>query len=1035
MIKRMRELIDILNKACVAYYKNDNPIMTDKAYDELYDELVELEKEEGIVLAGSPTQKVQGYLLDGFKKVQHSKPMLSAAKTKDVNEIKKFLGNYSWYCSGKLDGCFSKDVRIKMADGSEKKIIDIKVGDCVLSYNEETKEIEKKRVINVFNNGRKISDEWIRIKLYKKDAINNSYYLRCTKNHKIYTTEGWKTAENLKIGEKVYRYGYVLSESQNDFLIGIMLGDGYIVKRQHGDNIINSIECHYSKTDKYPYNIMIDKANKLFAHNNPKSYRRTSGYGSEMIELNLRSLDSTILANDNNKLRCGITFTEEVLCHLTPLSLAMLYIDDGSKCSCLDDGYTCTVNRQVRCKIAVNRHPYLYVEAFSKWMNEHGYFNKIKFEKEVVSDNNSSGCYLELNIEGTKNFFNAVAPYIPKELRSIKLGLKNEWQECKEICWWENKGKYGLIEGEIVEITEGYRKRYRINKGLRNRKQSGYESYDLQVEDNHTYFANNYLVHNCTLVTIYDNGEFVQGITRGNGIVGEDVTEACRFIKNLPMKIPYKERLELRGECVMSWQEFNRINENLVDKYSHPRNLAAGTLRQLDLNVVKDRELSFVVFECVTDIDDSKLTELGWLKAIGFETVENKRVFESGLDKTVEMATKSVQNDKYPYDGLVFEINSKKVSKSLGKTEHHESCRMALKWKDDTYETVLRDVEWNVGKTGVLFPTGIVDPVDLDGAITSRVTLHNITYIKDLELGIGDTVTLYRSNMVIPAIDDNLTRSNTLEIPSVCPICGAPTKIVKENSSEVLYCTNDDCSGKLLGKWVTFVSKKGMDINGLSEATLEKFLQLGFLDHVFVNIYYLGDYRKDLYKIEGFGKKSIDNLLDAIEASRDVDLMHFLCAFSIPNVGEGQSKLICSKFKTFEEFRDACNNRFHFDTIPGIGPILNTNIHRWWSNNDWQMEDVAREVRFKEEAMNKPTGNYPLAGMTFVVTGNVHVYKNRDELKKTIESLGGKVSGSVSKNTTYLINNDTESTSSKNTKAKQLGVKIISEEDFEKLKV
>lgn len=643
MINRMKELIDILNKACVAYYKNDNPIMTDKAYDELYDELVELEKEEGIVLAGSPTQKVQGYLLDGFKKVQHSKPMLSAAKTKDVNEIKKFLGNYSWYCSGKLDGL--------------------------------------------------------------------------------------------------------------------------------------------------------------------------------------------------------------------------------------------------------------------------------------------------------------------------------------------------------------------------------------------------------TLVVIYDNGEFVQGITRGNGIVGEDVTEACRFIKNLPMKIPYKNRLELRGECVMSWNEFNRINENLAEKYSHPRNLAAGTLRQLDLNVVKDRELSFVVFECVTDIDDSKLTELGFLKAIGFETVENKRVFESGLDKTVEMATKSVQNDKYPYDGLVFEINSKKISKSLGKTEHHESCRMALKWKDDTYETVLRDVEWNVGKTGVLFPTGIVDPVDLDGAITSRVTLHNITYIKDLELGIGDTVTIYRSNMVVPAIDDNLTRSNTLSIPTKCPICGAPTKVVKENSSEVLYCTNDDCSGKLLGKWVTFVSKKGMDINGLSEATLEKFLQLGFLDHVFVNIYYLGDYRKDLYKIEGFGKKSIDNLLDAIEASRDVDLVHFLCAFSIPNIGEGQSKLIAKRFKTFAEFEQACNDGFDFSQIPGIGPILNTNIHRWWSNNDWQMEDVAREVRFKEETMNKPTGNYPLAGMTFVVTGNVHIYKNRDELKKTIESLGGKVAGSVSKNTTYLINNDTESTSSKNTKAKQLGVKIISEEDFEKLKV
>ena len=305
------------------------------------------------------------------------------------------------------------------------------------------------------------------------------------------------------------------------------------------------------------------------------------------------------------------------------------------------------------------------------------------------------------------------------------------------------------------------------------------------------------------------------------------------------------------------------------------------------------------------------------------------------------------------------------------------------------------------------------------------------------QLGLTNGCTCYviKANQIIPQIDCCEPDGNGfIDVPTRCPICGAPTKIVKENSSEVLYCTNDDCSGKLLGKWVTFVSKKGMDINGLSEATLEKFLQPGFLDHVFVNIYYLGDYRKDLYKIEGFGKKSIDNLLDAIEASRDVDLMHFLCAFSIPNVGEGQSKLICSKFKTFEEFRDACNNRFRFDTIPGIGPILNANIHKWWANNDWQMEDVAREVRFKkEEVMNKPEGNYPLAGKTFVVTGSVYHFKNRNELQAKIESLGGKVVGSVSKNTSYLINNDTESFSSKNKKAKELGVPIISEENFLKI--
>ena len=640
MIERMMELIKILTKASEAYYKYDNPIMSDKSYDELYDELESLEKETGVILAGSPTQKVQGYLLDGFKKITHSKPMLSASKTKDPNDIKKFLGNYEWYCSGKLDGM--------------------------------------------------------------------------------------------------------------------------------------------------------------------------------------------------------------------------------------------------------------------------------------------------------------------------------------------------------------------------------------------------------TLVVIYENGEFIQGITRGNGEVGEDVTDACHFIKNLPMQIPMSERLELRGECVMDWDEFNRINENLVEKYKHPRNLASGTLRQLDLNIVKERRLSFVVFECVTDICDSKSDELSYLKSIGFEIVTRTRNYTNtnDLDDVIEMATNSVQHDKYPYDGLIFEIDSKKVSKKLGKTEHHESCRKALKWEDETYETVLRDVEWNTGKTGIIFPTGIVDPVDLDGAITSRVTLHNISYIKDLELGIGDTVTMYRSNMVIPAIDDNLTRSNTLEIPKICPICGAPTRIVKANDSEVLYCTNDDCAGKLLGLWETFVSKKAMDIDGLSEQTLKVFLRRGYLTNMFVSIYDLSQYKKELYQLDGFGKKSIDNLLKAIEDSKSVDLIHFITAFSIPGVGTGQSKLLAAKYHTFSEFMKACDNQDDFTKIQGIGKILDTAIKKWWVNNHIQMIDVANVVTFKDEFMNAPTGNYPLAGKTFVVTGKVNTFPNRTELQNKIEELGGKVSGSVSNNTTALINNDVESTSGKNKKAKELGIPIITEDEF-----
>lgn len=341
-----------------------------------------------------------------------------------------------------------------------------------------------------------------------------------------------------------------------------------------------------------------------------------------------------------------------------------------------------------------------------------------------------------------------------------------------------------------------------------------------------------------TLVTIYEDGEFVQGVTRGTGTIGEDVTNACRFIKNLPMRIPYKDHLELRGECVISWDEFNRINEDSTDKYSHPRNLAAGTLRQLDLNIVKQRNLSFVVFECVTKIKDSKLKELYFVHDLGFETVLRMGNDVGTPEEVYRAMTKIVKGNKYPYDGLIFEINSNSVSEQLGTTGHHPLCRIALKWEDDLVETTLRDVEWDTSKTGAVNPVAVFDPVDLGGALTSRATLHNLTYIKDLKLGIGDTIQVFRSNLVIPKVHDNLTKSNTLEIPDKCPVCGSPTEIRKDNDSEVLYCTNPDCGGRLLGKFKHFVSRKAMDISGLSEETLKKFIKLGWLEH-FIDVYEL----------------------------------------------------------------------------------------------------------------------------------------------------------------------------------------------------
>ena len=538
-----------------------------------------------------------------------------------------------------------------------------------------------------------------------------------------------------------------------------------------------------------------------------------------------------------------------------------------------------------------------------------------------------------------------------------------------------------------------------------------------------------------TVVVVYEGGNFIQGITRGNGIVGEDITDGCRFIKNLPMKIPYQERLEIRGECVMDWDEFNRINEGLVEKYSHPRNLAAGTIRQLDLNVIRDRKLSFVAFECVSEINDSKQNELDFLTNNGFETVIRMGHNQGSPDQIATLMEGNILANKYPYDGLVFEIDSNTVSKKLGKTAHHESCRMALKWEDELIQTTLRDIEWQVSKNGTLSPVAVFDEVDLGGALTTKATLHNLTYIKNLELGIGDTIEVMRANLVIPRVENNLTRSNNLRLPDKCPMCGGDVKVVKSNDTEVLVCGNENCPGRILGLWKTFVSKKGMDIDGLSEATLATFLRHGYLTNMFVSIYEIYNYKKELYKLDGFGKKSIDKLIGAIEDSKDVDLIHFLTAFSIPGIGASQSKVIAARYHTFKEFMDACDNGDDFSMLPGFGKVLNANLHTWWVNNHYQMIDVAGVVRFKEKdpAMPKHAADYPLAGKTFVVTGSVSHWKNRDELKAEIEAMGGVVTGSVSKKTDYLINNDVTSTSGKNQKAHSLGIPIISEEEFIKM--
>ena len=543
-------------------------------------------------------------------------------------------------------------------------------------------------------------------------------------------------------------------------------------------------------------------------------------------------------------------------------------------------------------------------------------------------------------------------------------------------------------------------------------------------------FYCSYKLDGLTLVVKYIDGKFTQGITRGNGLVGEDVTEQCRFIKNLPMQISNKNPIELRGECVISWEEFRRINRQLDMPYSHPRNLAAGTLRNLDLNIVKERNLSFVVFEMVHPSFIHKWDGLKVLEELGFECVGRAK-------GRVEDCIEGMQPEfyKYPTDGLIFEINSSELSKFLGSTSHHECCRMALKWEDELYDTTLKDIEWNTSKTGMINPVAVFEPVDLDGAITTRATLHNISYIENLQLGIGDTIQVYRANMVIPKVHSNLTRSNAWKLPDKCPCCGGDVEIHNENGSKTLHCMNPECKAKLLGKLVHFVSKNAINIDGLSEQTVQKFIDLGWLKS-FKDIYYLSEHKEEMYKLDGFGKKSVDKLLESIEKSRDTTLDRFIYGLCIPLIGRTASKeiaLCCKKVainNMWDDIYAFCNyGPFYPSELNGFGEVMCKSLNEYISENrniimklskEFNMKNVTKLEQKEESLLNK----------SFVITGSLNYYKNRDELVSIIEQLGGKVSGSVSSKTNYLINNDVTSTSGKNKKAKDLGIPIISENQF-----
>lgn len=536
----------------------------------------------------------------------------------------------------------------------------------------------------------------------------------------------------------------------------------------------------------------------------------------------------------------------------------------------------------------------------------------------------------------------------------------------------------------------------------------------------------------------YKNGKLVSAETRGNGVSGCDVLTNVLTITNVPHKILYKEDLIIDGEVVIDWNTFNRINENLPEdkKYKHPRNLVSGSLTLLDSKEASNRNMRFIAWRVIKGFShESMFFDLKEAEKNGFEVVpmftytnnsDDKKNINAILEKIRDMADK----ESIPYDGAVMAVDDYRIAESMGRTNKFFRHSYAYKYEDSLYETVLTDIEWNTSKTGLINPVAIFKPVDLSGAITTRATLHNITYIKNMMLGVGDRIRIYRSNMVIPKVHDSIDKSGNFTIPSTCPICGEPTKIVKDNDSEVLMCTNDNCAGKLLGKLCHAVSKNTLNIDGLSEATIQKFIDLGWLSSI-RDIYYLYLHKMDMYKLDGFGRKSVDKLLSSIEDSRNTDLVRYIYAQSIPLIGHTASKAISKmcddELNTFIEYMS--KGATAFGKIDGIGSEMIKSLRKWWDINYLEFVDTATVFTFKKKETVNVSGS-GLTGKVFVITGNLTQFRNRDEMKERIESLGGKVSGSVSAKTTALINNDIESTSSKNKKAKQLNVPILTENMF-----
>lgn len=540
----------------------------------------------------------------------------------------------------------------------------------------------------------------------------------------------------------------------------------------------------------------------------------------------------------------------------------------------------------------------------------------------------------------------------------------------------------------------------------------------------------------------YINGKLIGAETRGNGVRGTECLQNVLAIKNVPKEIPYKDELIIDGETIIGWDTFREINDKLPKdkKYKHPRNLVSGSLQLLDSKEAASRNMRFVAWRVIKGFEHKAPSEdLFKAKNIGFEIIpilKSPRINQKEeLAILLNQIRESANSHNIPYDGAVMAVDDYKIAESMGRTDKFFRHSMAYKYEDELFETVLTDIEWNTSKTGLINPVAIFEPVDLNGAITTRATLHNITYIKDMMLGIGDRIRVYRSNMVIPKVHDSIDKSGNFNIPDKCPICGQPTRIIKENDSEVLYCTNSDCYGKLLSKLIHAVSRDALNVDGLSEATLSFLIKEIGISCV-KDLYVIRDNNDTVYRwvnAEGFGRKSVTKILNSIEKSRKTSLERFLYSLSIPLLGKSASMMIADSVDyDLDTFINEMTTKGaeYFRYLPGIGDSLINSLNIYWKNHYSDIIQLANEFTFETQKFIMSETTNELENKTFVITGSVNHYQNRDALKADIESHGGKVVGSISSKVNYLINNDINSTSSKNQKAKSLNVPIISEDQF-----